>query len=91
MEGEFWYGLKNIHCLTNRESVELRFDLEDESGNKFNRTYQQFRVEGPENKYRLHIGEETLRLGHLISWHTTTACTSPPKTETMIEQEVTVQ
>ena len=56
LEGEFWYGLKNIHCLTNRESVELRFDLEDESGNKFNRTYQQFRVEGPENKYRLHIG-----------------------------------
>ena len=56
LEGEFWYGLKNIHCLTNRESVELRFDLEDERGNKVTRTYQEFRVEGPENKYRLHIG-----------------------------------
>ena len=56
LEGEFWYGLKNIHCLTNRESVELRFDLEDEEGNKVTRTYQEFRVEGPENKYRLHIG-----------------------------------
>ena len=56
LEGEFWYGLKNIHCLTDRESVELRFDLEDESGNKVTRTYQEFRVEGPENKYRLHIG-----------------------------------
>ena len=55
LEGEFWYGLKNIHCLTNRESVELRLDLEDESGNKVTRTYQEFRVEGPENKYRLHI------------------------------------
>ena len=31
LEGEFWYGLKNIHCLTNRESVELKFNLEDES------------------------------------------------------------
>ena len=56
LEGEFWYGLKNIHCLTNRDSVELRFDLEDESGNKVTRTYQEFRVEGTENKYRLHIG-----------------------------------
>ena len=56
LEGEFWYGLKNIHCLTGRERVELRFDLEDESGNKVTRTYQEFRVEGPENKYRLHIG-----------------------------------
>ena len=56
LEGEFWYGLKNIHCLTGRESVELRFDLEDESGIKVTRTYQEFRMEGPENKYRLHIG-----------------------------------
>ena len=56
LEGEFWYGLKNIHCLTNRESVELRFDLEDESGNKVTRTYQEFRVEDTKNKYRLHIG-----------------------------------
>ena len=56
LEGEFWYGLRNIHCLTNRESVELRFDLEDERGNKVTRTYQEFRVEGPENKYRMHIG-----------------------------------
>ena len=56
LEGEFWYGLKNIHCLTNRDSVELRFDLEDESGNKVTRTYQEFRVEDAENKYRLHIG-----------------------------------
>ena len=56
LEGEFWYGLKNIHCLTDRESMELRFDLEDESGNKVTRTYQEFRVEGTQNMYRLHIG-----------------------------------
>ena len=56
LEGEFWYGLKNIHCLTNSASVELRMDLEDESGNKITWTYQEFRVEGPKNKYRLHIG-----------------------------------
>ena len=51
LEGEFWYGLKNIHCLTNSASVELRMDMEDEGGNKITWTYQEFHVEGPENKY----------------------------------------
>lgn len=27
IDGEFWYGLKNIHCLTNREPVELRIEI----------------------------------------------------------------
>ena len=63
LEGEFWYGLKNIHCLTNRESVELRLDLEDERGNKVTTTYQEFRVEESENKYRLHIGGEDIPAG----------------------------
>ena len=58
LEGEFWYGLKNIHCLTNSGRMELRMDMEDESGNRITWTYQEFRVEGPENYYRLHIGGE---------------------------------
>ena len=36
--------------------MELRLDLEDGEGNKVTRTYQEFRVEGPENKYQLHVG-----------------------------------
>ena len=62
LEGEFWYGLRNIHCLTTREEVELRIDLQSTHGVNSSWTYQVFRVDGPENNYRLHIdqGEKTL-------------------------------
>ena len=59
LDSEFWYGLRNIHCLTTRESVELRIDLQDEQGNKLTWVYQQFSVDGPDQKYRLHIGQGT--------------------------------
>ena len=59
LDSEFWYGLRNIHCLTTRESVELRIDLQDEQGNKVTWVYQQFSVDEPEQKYRLHIGQGT--------------------------------
>ena len=57
LDSEFWYGLRNIHCLTTRESVELRIDLQDEQENKLTWVYQQFSVDGPDQKYRLHIGQ----------------------------------
>ena len=59
LDSEFWYGLRNIHCLTTRESVELRIDLQDEQGNKLTWVYQQFSVDGSDQKYRLHIGQGT--------------------------------
>ena len=57
LETEFWWGLRKIHCLTKRDDVELRIDLKDESGNEVTWVYQEFRVDGPEDKYRLHIGQ----------------------------------
>ena len=27
LNSEFWYGLRNIHCLTNRQSVDLKLSL----------------------------------------------------------------
>ena len=59
LDSEFWYGLRNIHCLTTRESVELRIDLQDEQRNKVTWVYQQFSVDGSDQKYRLHIGQGT--------------------------------
>ena len=57
LEGEFWFGLGNIHCLTTREEVELRIDMKNTSGAHISWTYQEFRVDGPEDNYRLHIGQ----------------------------------
>ena len=58
LEGEFWYGLRNIHHLTTRDDVELRIDMvREDGGTKFSWTYQTFRVTGADDNYRLTIGE----------------------------------
>ena len=53
---EFWYGLKNIHCLTNRESMQVRFDLKRTDGTSVTWIYNTFVVDGPDKQYTLHIG-----------------------------------
>ena len=71
LEGEFWFGLRNIHCLTTREEVELRIDMKRTNGAHINWTYQEFRVDGPEDNYRLHIsqGEGTTGTPDGLAYH----------------------
>ena len=57
LEGEFWYGLENIHCLTTREDVELRIEVGNETTPFIVWTYQLFQVGGAETNYTLTIGE----------------------------------
>ena len=57
LEGEFWYGLENIHCLTTREDVELRIEVGNETTPSIVWTYQLFQVGGAETNYALTIGE----------------------------------
>ena len=54
LNGEFWYGLSNIHYLTTHSDVELRIELVIE-GEEVTFTYETFRVAGPEDMYRLTI------------------------------------
>ena len=44
--GEFWYGLKNILCLTKGKEVELQIDLEYPNGNRGFVHYKQFSISG---------------------------------------------
>ena len=57
LEGEFWYGLENIHCLTTREDVELRIELGNGTVPSMVWTYQLFKVGGADTNYRLTIGQ----------------------------------
>ena len=58
LNGEFWYGLRNIHALTTQNEVELRIDMVRESDDfEFYWTYQSFRVAEASDMYRLTIGE----------------------------------
>ena len=54
---EFWIGLRNIHCLTTRDDVDLLIDLRQAGGSRMTWIYRKFKVDGPSEKYRVHIGE----------------------------------
>lgn len=54
---EFWLGLRNIHCLTTRDEVDLMIDLRHNNGNGMTWIYHNFKVNGSDDKYRLQIGQ----------------------------------
>ena len=51
LEGEFWYGLKKIHCLTTQEDEELRIELGNGPKPSIVWTYRLFKVGGAETNY----------------------------------------
>jgi len=53
--GEFWYGLRAIHCLTNQGQWELRIDYTFTNGTKGYLSYSYFRVWSATEKYKLTI------------------------------------
>ena len=56
-EGEYWLGLKNIHCLTSRvKCTELKVCLADFAGEKRYANYTFFSVGNAGTKYRLDVG-----------------------------------
>ena len=53
---EFWYGLRNMHCLTSREEVDLRINFKKTDGTEETYLYHTFRVGGAHTNYALTIG-----------------------------------
>lgn len=56
LNSEFWYGLRNLHCITSRDDVELRIDMLSTSNKRYTTTYQTFKVDGAGDKFKLTIG-----------------------------------
>ena len=52
LNGNFWLGLDNIHCLTASAS-ELRVDLKDSYNNKAYAKYENFAIGNADSKYQL--------------------------------------
>ena len=57
LNGEFWYGLKPLHCLTSQGQWELRIDLTHTNGTKTYLHYKQFAIGSASYKYPLQISQ----------------------------------
>ena len=57
LDGEFWYGLHNIHTLTTTDQTELRIELGEGETPSIVWTYKRFHVSGPETGYELTVSQ----------------------------------
>ena len=61
--GEFWIGLRSMHCLTSQGHWELRIDYQLKNGTKSYLHYNKFAVGLPQEQYPLNIsGFDTIGL-----------------------------
>ena len=56
LNGEFWYGLKNMNCLTQTGQWELRIDFEFQNKTRSYLHYKKFKVGSAIDEYPLTIG-----------------------------------
>ena len=55
LTGEFWYGLRPLHCLTNQGQWKLRIDFTFTNGTKSYLSYNKFAIGPASSKYKLSI------------------------------------
>ena len=55
LTGEFWYGLRPLHCLTNQGQWKLRIDFTFTNGTKSYLSYNNFAVGPASSQYKLSI------------------------------------
>ena len=56
LTGEFWYGLRALHCLTGQGGWEMRMDIKLANGTNIFLQYKQFKVASAKDKYKLTVG-----------------------------------
>ena len=55
LTGEFWYGLKALHCLTGQGGWEMKMDIKLANGTNLFLQYEQFEVASANDKYKLTV------------------------------------
>ena len=55
LHGEFWIGLRSMHCLTSQGNWELRIDYQLKNGTKSYLHYNKFAIGSAEDQYPLNI------------------------------------
>ena len=55
LHGEFWIGLRSMHCLTSQGNWELRIDYQFKNGTKSYLHYNKFAIGSAEDQYPLNI------------------------------------
>ena len=55
LTGEFWYGLRSLHCLTNQGQWEMRIDITLTNGTKTYLSYSSFKIGPASSNYKLSI------------------------------------
>ena len=56
LTGEFWYGLRALHCLTGQGGWEMRVEITLANGTNIFLQYEQFKVASAKDKYKLTVG-----------------------------------
>ena len=56
LAGEFWYGLRALHCLTGQGGWEMRMDIKLANGTNIFLQYKQFKIASAKDKYKLTVG-----------------------------------
>ena len=70
LHGEFWIGLRSMHCLTSQGNWELRIDYKLKNGTKSYLHYNKFAIGSAEDQYPLNIsGFHSIGLTDPFSYH----------------------
>ena len=72
LNGEFWYGLRNINCLTQTGQWELRVDFEFKNKTRSYLHYNEFKVGSATDEYPLTISGFTGIMHALLHSYTDT-------------------
>ena len=56
LTGEFWYGLRALHCLTGQGGWEMRMDIKLANNTKVFLHYELFKVASAKDNYKLTVG-----------------------------------